>query len=601
MSEQKTPSIKPNVYRTHTAGDLRVTHVGEEVRLSGWVHSRRDHGGLIFIDLRDRYGITQLTFDPKKNVTVFELAEQLRDEFVIQITGIVVQRPAEMVNKNIPTGEVEVEVTKLTLLSEAKHLPFEISKDIDVNEELRLKYRFLDLRHQRLQDMLKKRDAFLTYIREYMHGEGFTEVQTPILANSSPEGARDYLVPSRLHPGTFYALPQAPQQFKQLLMVGGVDRYFQIAPCFRDEDPRADRHPGEFYQLDLEMSFVEQEDVFNVIEPLMIELTEAFSDKEIVAKRFPRIPWKEAMTKYGSDKPDLRYELYISAVSDLVKDSKFSVFASAVAGGGVVHALHVAGGATFSRKEIDELTDKAKEHGAKGLAYILVRDELESPIIKYLGQEAAQAIADQVGAKKGDAIFFGADTWLVVCKALGAVRDLAAQKLNLKDPNKAAWCWIVDFPMYEFNETEGKIDFSHNPFSMPQGGMEALVSKDPIHILAHQYDLVLNGFETSSGAIRNHRPDIMYKAFEIAGYTKEQVDEKFGAMIRAFEFGAPPHGGSAPGVDRLLMVLMDVPSIRDIYAFPKNGRAQDVMMSAPSTVDDKQLRELHIKLNIEKK
>lgn len=593
--------IAPNLYRTHTCGDLRDTHTGEEVRLSGWVHSRRDHGGLIFIDLRDKYGITQLTFDPQKNSAVFEIAEKLRDEFVIKTEGIVVSRPSEMVNDDIATGRIEVEVTQLELLSESKQLPFEISKDTDVNEDLRLQYRYLDLRHQRLQNMLATRDAFLRHIRGYMHEEGFTEVQTPILANSSPEGARDYLVPSRIHPGTFYALPQAPQQFKQLLMVGGMDRYFQIAPCFRDEDPRADRHPGEFYQLDLEMSFVEQEDIFNVIEPLMVQLTETFSDKAVVQTSFPRIPWREAMTKYGTDKPDLRYELHITDVSDLVKESEFGVFTSAIENGGVVHALHVAGGAAFSRKEIDELTEKAKEHGAKGLAYILVRDELESPIIKYLGMDTAKTIADTLGAKKGDAIFFGADSWLKTCKALGAVRDMAAGKLNLKDDSKAAWCWIVDFPMYEYDETAGKIDFSHNPFSMPQGGMDALVNEDPLDIKGYQYDLALNGFEISSGAIRNHQPEVAYKAFEIAGYTRKDVDEKFGAMIEAFKYGAPPHGGFAPGVDRLLMVLLDVASIRDIYAFPKNGRAQDVMMNAPSRVDEAQLRDLHIKLDVEEK
>lgn len=591
-------SKSQNRYRTHTNGELSKKQVGESVRLSGWVHSRRDHGGLIFIDLRDRYGVTQLTFDPSNKET-FTTAEKLRSEWVISIEGKVVDRPADMVNDKLATGEIEVEVGSLSVLSESKTPPFEVASDVEIHEELRLKYRFLDLRREKMQKLLARRDELLTHIRGYMRGQGFTEVQTPILANSSPEGARDYLVPSRLHPGTFYALPQAPQQFKQLLMVAGLDRYFQIAPCFRDEDPRADRHPGEFYQLDLEMSFVEQDDVFNVVEPLMVELTEAFSDKKIIEQPFPRIAWREAMTKYGTDKPDLRYELFITDVSELVGESGFSVFADAVKAGGVVHALHVPGGAAFSRGDIDALTEKAKEHGAKGLAYIVVKDELASPILKYLGQEAAKAIVEKIGAQTGDIVFFGADKWLPVCKALGAVRAAAADKLGLKDPAKAAWCWVVDFPMYEFNEEAGKIDFSHNPFSMPQGGLEVLSAQDPTTILGFQYDLALNGYEISSGAIRNHDPATMYKAFEIAGYSQEQVDAKFGGMIRAFEYGAPPHGGFAPGIDRLMMVLWDLDSIRDVYAFPKDGKARDLLMDAPSKVDEKLLRDLHIKIDSE--
>lgn len=587
-----------NTYRTHTNGELRAAHAGETVRLSGWVHVRRDHGGLIFIDLRDWYGITQITFNPEKNKPAWETAETLRSEFVIQISGIVLKRPDAMVNQAIATGEIEVEVTAITVLSQSQALPFEIAGEQTVSEEVRLQYRFLDLRKPRLQNILRKRDEFLTHIRQYMHSRNFTEVQTPILANSSPEGARDYLVPSRLHPGLFYALPQAPQQFKQLLMVAGLDRYFQIAPCFRDEDPRADRHPGEFYQLDLEMSFVGQEDVWGVVEPLMIELTEKFSRKKIISQPFPRIPWREAMTRYGSDKPDLRFENVITDISSLVKDCGFAVFSDAVKNGGVVHALRVAGAAGLSRSDIDELTDKAKEAGAKGLAYILIKDEPSSPILKFLGPQVTNDIINAVGAVKGDAIFFGADAWLSVCKALGTVRNLTAEKSGLKDSGKAAWCWIVDFPMYEWNEDEKKIDFSHNPFSMPQGGMKTLEEKDPLDILAYQYDLVCNGFEISSGAIRNHQPAVMYKAFALAGYTKTEVDKKFGALIHAFAFGAPPHGGSAPGIDRLLMVLWDLPSIRDIYAFPKNGRAQDVLMNAPSAVSPGQLKDLHIRLDV---
>jgi len=582
--------------RTHTCGELRETHAGQAVTLCGWVHRRRDHGGLIFLDLRDHYGITQVVIGPDAK-EAFKAGETVRPEWVLKIDGSVSKRREGAERSENPTGQIEVMVKSVEVLSESKTPPFEIDQEKDVNEELRLQYRFLDLRRPRMQEMMAKRDQLITHIRKYMHGKNFTEVQTPILANSSPEGARDYLVPSRLHKGMFYALPQAPQQFKQLLMVAGLDRYFQIAPCFRDEDPRADRHPGEFYQLDLEMSFVTQEDVFAVAEPLMIELTHAFSDKKVVWDPFPRITWKEALNVYGSDKPDLRYELTLKDVSDLVKDSGFSVFADAVKKGGVVKALRVPGGAAFSRKDIDDLTETAKIYGAKGLAYILFKDgAMQSPIVKFLGDDVAKQIAEAVGAKDGDAVFFGADKWLTACKALGQVRIEVAKKQHLADPKKAAWAWIVDFPMYEWNEEDKKIDFSHNPFSMPQGGMEALLTKDPTEILAYQYDFVCNGFELTSGAIRNHRPDIMYKAFEIAGYTKEDVDKKFGGMIKAFQFGAPPHGGCAPGIDRLMMVLWECPSIRDIYAFPKNGKAQDAMMGAPSVVSEKQLKELGIKI-----
>ena len=592
-------AVAQNKYRTHHCGQLTKQDVGSQVKLSGWVHARRDHGGLIFIDLRDKWGITQLTFNPAKNESAFKTAEALRNEFVISVAGEVKARPADMVNKNIDTGEIEIEVVGIEILSHAKTPPFPITEDTEatVNEELRLQYRFLDLRQPRLQEIMRKRHLFIRHVRNYMNDNGFTEVTTPILANTSPEGARDFLVPSRLYPGKFYALPQAPQQFKQLLMVGGLDRYFQIAPCFRDEDPRADRHAGSFYQLDLEMSFVEQEDVWNVVEPLMIELTNEFSDMSVLQEPFPRIPWKEAMRKYGSDKPDIRFDLHISDVSDAVSQTDFAVFKDALQSGGVVYALHVPGGADFTRKDIDELTTLSKNHGAKGLAYILIKDEPTSPIIKHIGDDATKAIIKKVGAKKGAAIFFGADTWAAAAKALGAVRSESAERLELKDPKKAAWVWVTDFPMYEYNEGEGKIDFSHNPFSMPQGGMETLENTtDPTEILGYQYDLAVNGFEISSGAIRNHRPDIMYKAFEIAGYTKEEVNQKFGGMIRAFEYGAPPHGGFAPGLDRLLMVLFGLENIRDIYAFPKDGKARDLMMNSPSEVDEKQLKELHLKI-----
>lgn len=590
------------MYRTHNCGELRQADVNKEVMLSGWVNARRDHGGVIFIDLRDRYGLTQIAFHPEVSQEAIEEGNKLRSEFVIQVKGKVVARPKDMINPKLDTGEIELEVSEVKVLSSAKTPPFELDKpDVEANENLRLQYRFLDLRRPKLQAMLKKRDEMIRLIRAYFHKLDFIEVQTPILANSSPEGARDWLVPSRLYPGKFYALPQAPQQFKQLLMVAGLDKYFQIAPCFRDEDPRADRHFGEFYQLDMEMSFVEQDDVFQVMEPLMLELTKKLSSKTICNLkkdgRFVQLPWREAMERYGSDKPDLRFALEIKAVTDLVRDCGFSVFADAVKKGGVVHALKVDGGAKFSRKEIDELTEAAKAKGAKGLAYIIVEDEPKSPILKFLTPELIKKLLQTVEAKKGDIIFFGADTWRTVCLSLGAVRAESAGRLGLKDNSKAAWLWVTDFPMYDYSEIEpGKIDFAHNPFSMPQGGLEALATKDPLDVLAFQYDLVLNGFEVTSGAIRNHQPEIMYKAFSIAGYSKEEVDAKFGHMIRAFEYGAPPHGGNAPGIDRILMILLDCDSIRDIYAFPKDGQGRDVMLDAPSAVDPKQLKELRIKI-----
>jgi len=589
--------------RTNTCGELTKKSVGKKVTLCGWVNSRRDHGGVIFIDLRDRYGLTQIKFDPKISQECWNEADKVRPEWVLQVAGKVLARPKDMINKNLATGEVEVAITEIKILSQAKTPPFEIDQDKIVNEDLRLKYRFLDLRHQRLQKIAADRDKLITYVREYFHKRDFLEIPTPILANSSPEGARDYLVPSRLHPGKFYALPQAPQQFKQLLMIAGFDKYFQIAPCFRDEDPRSDRHPGEFYQIDMEMSFVEQEDVWAVVEPLMIDLTEKFSDKKVIKKPFPRITYKDAMEKYGSDKPDLRFDLEIKPITEMVKDCGFSVFSEVVKNEGVVHALKIEGGAKFSRKEIDELTGLAVSKGAKGLAYIVIKEkgELQSPIVKFLGDDLANKIVKEVKAKTGDIIFFGADNWKTVCTALGAVRNECGNRLGLKDPKKAAWLWVIDFPMYDISELEpGKIDFSHNPFSMPQGGLKALEEKDPLVVLAYQYDIVCNGFEISSGAIRNHEPQIMYKAFEIAGYTKAEVDAKFGHMIRAFEYGAPPHGGCAPGIDRLLMVLWELPSIRDIYAFPKNGQAEDVMLDSPSEVSAKQFRDLHIKLDLEK-
>jgi len=591
--------------RTHTCGELNSFNVGQKVVLSGWVNSARNLGGLIFIDLRDRYGLTQVKIDPLENKEAASIGEKLHGEWVIKVSGTVMARPSEMKNDKMETGEIEVIVSEIEVLSQAQVLPFEISdeKKGEANEALRLKYRFIDLRRPKLQKMLAVKDQFITYCREYFHAQGFIEVQTPILANSSPEGARDFLVPSRLYPGKFYALPQAPQQFKQLLMVGGLDKYFQIAPCFRDEDPRMDRAYGEFYQLDVEMSFVEQEDIFLVMEPLMINLMEKFSEKKAVglldSGRFRRLSWRESMEKYGVDKPDLRFEMPIKNISSLVKTCGFSVFEEAIKNKGVVHALRVEGGAKFSRKEIDELTDLAKKRGAKGLAYLSIKEgAINSPLAKFLSPEKIQEIIKETEAKDGDIVFFAADLWRTVCNVLGVIRNEVATKLNLKDNSKAAWAWIVDFPMYSYSEIEeGRIDFGHNPFSMPQGGLQALKEKEPLDILAYQFDLVLNGFEVSSGAIRNHEPEVMFEAFKIAGYSKEEVEKRFGGMINAFSYGAPPHGGNAPGLDRILMVLNDWDSIRDIYAFPKDGNGKDLMMDSPSEVYPAQLKDLSITIN----
>lgn len=590
--------------------ELRKEDEGKSVVLSGWVNTRRDHGGVIFIDLRDRYGLTQITFDSENSEEAWKKADEIRSEFVIRIEGRVVLRPADMKNEKLKTGEIEVEAGKIDVLSRSKVPPFEIAeiegldKAEEVKEELRLEYRFLDLRRKKLQDMLRERDRYFQIMRKYFHDRDFVEVQTPILANSSPEGARDFLIPSRLHRGKFYALPQAPQQFKQLLMVGGIDKYFQVAPCFRDEDPRMDRAYGEFYQLDMEMSFVEQEDIFDIMEPLYLELVQNFSNKEVVGLdengRFRRLPWRESLEKYGVDKPDLRFDMEIKPITEMVKGCGFGVFADTVEKGGVIHAMKVDGGAQFSRKEIDELTEIAKSKGAKGLAYIVLKEggELQSPIVKFLGDELSGKIVAAVEAKVGDIIFFGADEWRTVCASLGAVRNECGLRLGLKNGSKAAFCWIVDFPMYSESETEkGRVDFEHNPFSMPQGGLQSLKEKKPFDIFGCQYDAVFNGFEITSGAIRNHDPEIMYAAFEIAGYAKEEVDAKFGGMIKAFKYGAPPHGGCAIGVDRFFMALNDLDSIRDIYAFPKDGRGRDLMMDTPAEVNRKQLEEIHIRIS----
>jgi len=578
--------------------------IGQSATLSGWVNSRRDHGGVIFIDLRDHTGIVQLAIHPEDK-EAFEAANKCRDEFVIKVDGKIVERSAETKNENIPTGGVEILTTSMVILNSSKPLPFPIaySEDQTINEDIRLKYRFLDLRRDKMQRMLVKRHKMIKMIRDWMDGHGFIEISTPILTSSSPEGARDFLVPSRLHPGKFFALPQAPQQFKQLLMVGGVPKYFQIAPCFRDEDPRADRSPGEFYQLDLEIAFADKDEtVFNELEPLFIELTEKFAGKKVMQNPIPRIPYLQAMEEYGSDRPDLRFEMKLVDLTSDLKDTKFSVFGNAIKSGGVVKAICLDGGAKLTRSQIDELTESAKKEGAGGLAYIINdADGMKSPILKFLSQDEIQAIVKKTHADEGDIIFFGADQKAIVNKVLGKLRDKLGDSFGLKDPNIVAWAWITDFPMYEYNEREKKIDFMHNPFSMPQGGLKSLEEMDPLDVRAYQYDIIANGLELSSGAIRNYKPEIMYKAFEIAGYTKETVDEKFGAMIRAFEYGAPPHGGFAPGIDRMLMLLENEPNIREVIAFPKNGSAEDVMMNAPSEVDEKQLKELHIKLDLPKK
>lgn len=578
-----------------------LNKIGDEVQILGWTANYRDHGGLIFIDLRDHTGIIQLTISPEQSES-FALAGTVRDEFVIKATGVVILRDASLVNENLPTGTVELKVTHLEILNKSKALPFPINNQVEVNEELRLKFRFLDLRREKMQNRLRRRDEFNRQIRKYMHDRDFVEVTTPILTSSSPEGARDFLVPSRLHPGTFYALPQAPQQFKQLLMVGGLPKYFQIAPCFRDEDPRADRHPGEFYQLDLEMAFAtSSEEVFAEIEPLAISLVTDFAGKKLLNGVVPRIPYQEAIEKYGSDKPDLRFGMELIELTPELTNTKFSIFANAITSGGCVKAICAPGASALTRSQIDALTEFAKKSGAGGLAYITMNEDgPKSPIAKFLTEAEMNTIISKTQAKTGDMIFFGADDRAIVNKVLGNLRSRLADDFNLKDPNIIALAWIVDFPMYEYNETEKRIDFGHNPFSMPIGGMQALNNEDPLTIKADQYDMVANGYELCSGAIRNFNPEVMYKAFEIVGFSKDQVDEKFGAMIKAFEFGAPPHGGCAFGLDRFFMLLEDEPNIREVIAFPKNGSALDLMMNAPSEVDEKQLKDLHIKLDLPK-
>jgi len=565
----------------------------EKVTVAGWVQSRRDHGGLIFVDLRDHTGLVQLVFHPEQNTEMFTRAEDLRDEFVISATGTVKQREQGLENPNIASGSVEIVVDALTVLNRAETLPIQPFAENQAGEELRLKYRYLDLRRPKMQHMLSKRAEMFSQIRSYMESEEFVEVTTPILANSSPEGARDFLIPSRLHEGKFYALPQAPQQFKQLLMVGGVPRYYQLAACFRDEDPRADRLYGEFYQLDTEMAFVEDgEEVRQMFDPLVKKLSTEFAGKKLLSKEIPRIPYAEAMETYGSDKPDLRYEMELTELTDIFAGTDFAVFKNAE----TVKAILVKNGTSLSRKQIDAFTEIAKSEGAGGLAYISYENgEAKSPIAKFLSEKELDALKARMQAEDGDTVFFGADKRSVVNKVLGRLRIEFADHFGLKDPNTIALCWIIDFPFYEYDETRRRVDFGHNPFSMPKGGLESLTAEtdeEKLAILADQYDMVMNGYEICSGGVRNHNPEVLYKVFGLLGYDETYVEEKFGAMLNAFKYGAPPHAGCAFGVDRMFMELMSEDNIREVIAFPKNGSGVDVMMNSPSAVDDAQKKEL---------
>ncbi len=573
--------------------------INQQVTVKGWVQSRRDHGGLIFIDLRDHSGLVQLVFHPDKQ-EAFKLAEKLKDEYVISINGEVKERDKDLINPKLKSGTIEIVVNELTIINTSEVLPFQLfNQETLANEELRFKYRFLDLRRPELQQMLKKRAEYYRLIREYMVTNDFTEIATPILANSSPEGARDFLVPSRVHQGKFYALPQAPQQFKQLLMVAGFNKYYQIATCFRDEDPRADRLYGDFYQLDLEVSFVEKgEEIRSTMDPLIRKLIIDFGGKKILNDKIERFQYQEIIEKYGSDKPDLRFDLPLVDLTKDLSNSEFSVFKSEVLSGGIIKAIKVPGGAKFSRNEIETFTSIATSEGAKGLAYISYsNNELKSPIIKFLNNEEIEAIKNKTNLQEGDIVFFGADKKQIVHKVLSKLRDHFGELLGLKDPNVVATYWIVDFPFYEWDEKNNKLDFGHNPFSMPIGGLESLDQEDKLAVKADQYDLVMNGYEVCSGAVRNYKPEVMYKVFEVLGYDKEYVNNKFGAMINAFKFGAPPHAGCAFGLDRMFMVLTNEDNIREILAFPKNGSGIDLMMNSPTIVDPDQLKEIGIRIN----
>lgn len=597
-------------YRTHYCHELNLDHVGQTVRLSGWISRKRDHGHLLFIDLRDHKGITQCVTEQGQKF--FKLCEETRIESSVTITGKVVKREAETINEKLPTGHIEIVVEEFTVNGSAEVVPIQVGMDEEVGEETRLRFRYLDLRRHRMQENIRLRSNVIASLRKRMIDQGFTEFQTPILTASSPEGARDFLVPSRLHPGKFYALPQAPQQFKQLLMVSGFDKYFQIAPCFRDEDARADRSPGEFYQLDFEMAYVTQEDVFEALEPVLAGVFNEFSGfrRETPAKvtdtPFPRIPYDEAMLKYGSDKPDLRNPLIIQDITDLFKrdDVEFKAFKSVVEKGGVVRGIPAPGAGVNPRSYFDKLNDWARGLGAPGLGYIVFSEDEngnltgKGPIAKFIPEAVQKLLIEQFNFKADDAIFFVCDQKSKACELAGQARTKIGESLDLIEKNVFKFCWIVDFPMFEKDPQTGKIDFSHNPFSMPQGELEALQTMDPLDIKAFQYDIVCNGVELSSGAIRNHKVEIMEKAFEIAGYSKEILEAEFGGMLSAFKYGAPPHGGSAPGVDRIVMLLADEPNIREVIIFPMNQQAEDLLMQAPSEVDDAQLKEVHIRKSL---
>jgi aspartyl-tRNA synthetase len=582
-----------HAYRTHNCGQLRSSHAGQSVKLSGWVFRKRDHGNLLFVDLRDHYGVTQVVVD--RDSSAFALIEGLKLESVVAVDGKVLSRGSDKINPELPTGEIEVKASQVELLSEAAELPFPIFGNAEYPEDIRLRNRFLDLRREKLHQNIVLRSQVIASLRRRMIDEGFTEFQTPILTASSPEGARDFLVPSRVHHGKFYALPQAPQMFKQLLMVAGFDRYFQIAPCFRDEDARADRSPGEFYQLDFEMSFVTQDDVFAAIEPVLHGVFDEFSKgRAVTAPPFPRITYKDSMLKYGSDKPDLRNPIEISDVTEIFRGGPFAVFAKSIESGAVVRAIPAPGAGTRARSFFDSANQWAKDEGFAGLAYINFKGGEGGGIAKNIGADRVSQLVSQMNLGPNDGVFFACDKPLNAAKLAGLVRTRVGTELDLIEKNTFKFCWIVDFPMYEWDEVEQRVIFSHNPFSMPQGEMQALETMNPLDILAYQYDIVCNGIELSSGAIRNHKPEIMYKAFEIAGYDRSVVDEQFKGMINAFKYGAPPHGGSAPGVDRIVMLLADEPNIREVILFPMNQKAEDLMMGAPSYVSEKQLRELRI-------
>jgi len=591
--QQEWPDKLKELIMTRTLSSEINKSIGNKVKVKGWVNSRRDHGGLIFIDIRDHSGVTQLVFQPDQK-DAFSLAEQLRDEYVISAVGTVKERDENLKNPNIESGNVEVVVSELNILNRAEPLPIQVNSDQNISEEIRLKYRYLDLRRTKMQNMLKKRAELFSFMRKFMEQNEFTDVTTPVLANSSPEGARDFLVPSRFQQGNYYALPQSPQQFKQLLMVGGVPRYYQMATCFRDEDPRADRLYGEFYHLDMEMSFVESgQEVRDMMEPLIKSLVTDFAGKTIAGGAVVYMTHHEAAEKYGSDKPDLRYGMELVELSDILENTEFGVFKNAE----VVKAICVKGGAGLSRSQIDSFTEIAKKEGAGGLAYIIYEGgEAKSPIAKFLNETELSGIKEKLGASNGDAIFFGADKRSLVNKVLGKLRIEFANHFKLKDPNVISLVWIIDFPFYEWDETHKKVDFGHNPFSMPKGGVEALkaakTDEEKLAIVADQYDMAMNGYEICSGAVRNHNPEVMYEAFGILGYDRSYVDAKFGAMINAFKYGAPPHAGCAFGIDRMFMELMGETNIREVVAFPKNGSGVDVMMNSPSEVDPQQLKEL---------